>query len=454
MTSHPDLSTVTTRGQLLRRADEAIQAADTQLTSVRRVVPVLLWSIGLMAMVFAQSGSDLTTDDSAFALLPAVAVLWWIAARLVPGKTFIGHLVAAVVVLVVGAAATPAVEDIDGSAARTFFLAVWAVLALGTGIATWSYVRTSRRLITTIDSWRSARRDPQLRDLDDTDVTPDIATVHDLRDRADFDDVVNEVLGRTTARQFEFATLKPVFLLMITGVLGLAFLLAPLVGLDDSPWSAANAVSGLLLLVPWAWASVIDMNRAILGRQTESNQVTAESRLYAIRRHHTSGAVLLPTGRPSLLGSPAGLFLLVAWIGVLVSRLRSSSTLALVIAIAILLVATAIFVMRLVQRSRQTQVFPLLGRGGSVLHSPAREIVLGLTAEGLRISDAAGRAEPRTIALDEIVAVEPMSGLSALSREGIGVVTTGAPVILAGRSVQDDPAIVELRARLVDRPAG
>lgn len=442
------LDGVATRGELLRRADAAIRTSDGSLTSLRRAVPVLLWSIGLMAMVFAQSGADLESGDSSFALLPALVVLWWLVAKVVPGRAFIGHVVAFVVIVVVGAATTPLVEDLDGSAARTFFLVVWAALAVGTAVAAWSYVTAGLRLVAEIDAWRSARRDPGLRDLDDRDVTPEIATVHDLRDRADYDAAVGQVIARDGARQFELATLKPVFALMVTGVLGLAFFLAPIVGLDDSAWAAANSVSGLILLAPWAWASLVDMNRAIRGRQAEANQVAAESRLYAVRRHHTSGAAVQPMRRSSLLGTPAGLFLLIGWIVVLVLRLRTTGGTAIVITVGILLVGTVVFGFRLVQVSRRKRVFPLAGRGDSVLQGPAREILLELTDEGLLIRDAAHRATAHTVPLADIVSIEPLGKLSPLSTGGVGIVTKDAPVILTGRGVEDDPAVVGLRRRL------
>lgn len=444
----PGLDGVTTRGELLRKADAAIRTSDGSLTSLRRATPVLLWSIGLMVMVFAQSGADLESGDSSLALLPALVILWWLVAKVVPGKAFIGHIAAFVVIVVVGAVTTPLVEDLDGSAARTFFLMVWAVLALGTAATGWSYITAGRRLVAGIDAWRSARRDPDLRHLDDRDVTPEIATVHDLRDRADYDTVVGQVMARHAARQFEFATLKPVFALMITGVLGLAFFLAPIVGLDDSAWAAANSVSGLILLAPWAWASLVDMNSAIRGRQAEANQVAAESRLYAVRRHHTSGAVVQPASHASLLGSPAGLFLLIGWIVVLILRLRTTGGTAIVITFGILLVGTVAFGFRLAQLSRQKRVFPLAGRGDSVLQGPAREILLDLTDEGLLIRDAADRATAHTVPLADIVSIEPLGKLSPLSTGGVGIVTKDTPVILTGRGVEDDPALVGLRQRL------
>jgi hypothetical protein len=439
---------VHTRGALLRRAEDAIATAERGLTSVRRTIPPVLWSLALVTMVFAQTSGDLDSGDSSFALLPALGILWWVVARLLPGRAVVVHGVAALVVVVVGAAVTPLVENLEGTAGQAFFLTVWLLLAAGTAWSTWAYVAASRRLVGEIDAWRSSRRDPALRALDGSDVTVDVATVHDLRDRADYDEVVPVVLGRDTARQFGLRTVKPVFALMVTGVLGLAFLLAPALGLDDSRWALADAASGLLLVAPWAWAGVVDMNRAIRGRQLEADRTAVESHLYAVRRRATTGAVVSAPRRPSLLGTPAGPLLIVAWVGVLVVRLRTSSTLSIIIAAVILAIATAVVAVRYVQRSRQTRMFPLAGAGPSVLQSPPREVVLGLTADGLTISDRDGLAEPHTVPLADIVSVEPLAKVSALSPTGVGIVTRDAPVVIVGRSVADDPAVVGLRNAL------
>jgi hypothetical protein len=443
-----DLAGLSTRGELLRRADEGIGRSDRALSSARRALPVLMWSVGLLVMLFVQGGADLDSGDSSFAFLPALVILWWLVAKIVPGKAFIGHVVAAIVVLIVGSVTTPMIEDLDGAAARTFFLSVWAVVAAGTAWTSWTYITAGRRLLAQIDTWRAVRRDPGLRDLADHDVTPDVATVHDLRDRADYDEAVDQVVARHQGRLYDLRTLQPTFVLMPTGVLGLVFFLAPLVGLDDSAWAPASSVSGLLLLAPWAWAAVVDMNRAIHGRQTEANRVLAERHLYAVRRHHTTGAAIGTARRRSLLGTSAGLLLLAAWIAVLAVRLRTSEGTPIVIALSLVLIGAVVFGARSAQHSRRTRVFPLAGTGDSVLQAPAREIVLSLTEEALHIRDAADRAAAATIPLVDIIAVEPLGRLSPLSSGGVGIVTKGAPVVLTGRSAHDDPAVVELRHRL------
>lgn len=444
----PDLDGITTRGQLLRRADEAIASAERSLMSARRALPVLVWSIGLMIMLFVEGGADLDTGDSSFALFPGLAVLWWLVATIVPGKAWIGHVVAFVVIVVVGAVLTPIVEDLRGTQARTFFLSVWAAVAVGAAWATWSYVMTSRRLTAQVAGWRDARRDPDLRTLDQSDVPAELATIRDLRDRPDFDEAVGPVLGRHQGRLFDLRTLKPTFVLMITGIMGLVFLLGLLVGLTDSRYAPAVAVCSLILLAPWAWAALVDMNQTILGRQVEANQVLIEARLYSVQRHLALGTPAAPYRRFSLLSSPFGLVLAVGWIAILVARVRSTSALVLVITLLILVVGTALFVGRMIQLGRQVRVFPLDGSGDSVLQSPPREVTLELTTDALRISDTKGVATPVEILLSEIVAIEPLTDISALSRRGVGIVTTGDPIVLAGRTLEDDPAIATLRQQL------
>lgn len=444
----PDVSGVRTRGDLLRRADAAITTAEHRLTSARRTIPVLLWSIGLTVMVFAQSGGDLRSADSDVALIPSMAILWWVVARLVPGRAFVGHVVAAVVVVVVGSATTPVVEDLDASAGEAYFLTVWALLAIGTTWAAWTYIAAGRRLVDEAESWRSARRDHKMRDLDASDVDLDLATVDDVREWDDADAAVHAVAAREAGRQTGLRAVKPVSALTVTGVLGLTFLLAPAVGLDDSRWAAADAVSGFLLMSPWAWAGGVDMVRFICGRQAEVDRSSVEARLHDVRRQAVTGTTGTTRRRASLIATPAGLLLAIAWVAVLVVRLRSSSSLVIAITAAIVLVATIVVVTVAVRRARQTRVFPLAGTGPSVLQAPAREVVLELDDAGLTIADRRGHAHPHTIPLADVVAVEPLTGVSGLSRSGVGIVTRDAPVVLVGRSVTDDPAIVRLRSQL------
>jgi hypothetical protein len=319
----------------------------------------------------------------------------------------------------------------------------WARLGTGVAWSTWAYGRDGLRLVDEIDRWRSARREPDRRLTDDSDVPLEIATVHDLRDRADFDEAVAPLAKRSQAQLFDLRVVVPTFTLMVTGLAGLA--LAPLVGLDDSDHRAASAVSGLLLLAPWGWALGVDMMRLVLGRQEEANRVQAETALYAVRRHHTTGAPAKAPSRFAPLSTPLGRFLLVAWTAVLVLRLRTSSGLAIVVAAGIVAVGTLIFAVRYVQRSRQIRVHPLAGRGPSVAQAPAREVVLRLVDETLQLSDASGRAEPVTIPVDRIVALEPVKGPTAMARSGLGTVTTDAPLVVTGRSLADDPVFAQLR---------
>lgn len=436
----------TTRGDLLRRAADSRASAARSLTSLRRVLPVVGWSVGLAVAGIAGFGAD-DSGLGGFALVGSLALAWWIVARLVPGRWFVGQLVAAVVSVVVGALLLPVSEDVSATTAAAWFWAVTALAGAGTAWSTWRYANVGRGLIDEIAAADHLVREPAGRALADTDVTPDVATIHDLRDRADFDTVAADVVGRQTAGLYGFAPAKPVVALMIPGLVGLVLTLGPLLGLGDAARPAATVVAGLVLLAPWAW-TWIDLLRLQAARQGAVDRAGVEAHLYAVRRHHTSRVDLPTRGRASLLGTPAGATLLVGWLLLLVTRLTTSSALALGIAAGIVLALTAGLGARAVVLSRQVRVFPLAGRGDSVLQQPARRVALTLTDEALTITDAAGRAEPHAVPIDQVLAVEPVTGLSALSRRGVGIVTTTDPIVLSGARTTDHPAIVALRQRL------
>ncbi|MCD9199850.1 hypothetical protein [Aeromicrobium wangtongii] len=443
-----DLHGLATRGQLLRRADETIAASEAALFAARRALPVLAWSIGLLIISFALSGSDIESSSTGIAFLTDLVIVWWLVARLVPGRAFIGQLVAAVVFVVAGSILTPVVEELGDNASRRLFLATWGVLALGQVVSAWRYVATSRRLVRVVEAAISARREPAGRLLDDSDVVPEIATVHDLRDRADFDELVNGLTGRYTGRLYDLRVLKPTFILMVPGLLGLTFFLAPLVGADLGEWAALVSISGLLLLAPWLWASFADMSAVLLSRQGEANRVGVEAQLYGLRRQHAAGAAHIAPRRFSVIATPVGAVLAASWVALLVIRIRTASPLALVIAAAIVLVITAAVTIRVLRRRSHTRIFPLEGDGDSVLQSPARAVTLRLTDDGLEIDDIAGAAHSRTIPVTDILAIEPVSGTAAFAGTALGIVTTDVPVVLAGKDVEDEPAIVQLRRRL------
>lgn len=446
--SLPDGTSVSTRGDLLRRADDAITASERSLFSVRRALPVLGWSAGLMVLLIIQLSADLDSDVAENVLFVALGLVWWLTVRLVPGRALIGHVAGAVVALIAGIALLPVVRDLDDDAARTFALVVWGLTAIGLAWAVWTYISESRRLVTDAEAWADSRRNPAHRTLDSSDVEPETATVHDVRDRADYDDVVAAIAGRHTGRLYAFGVAKPSLVLMVTGIAGLVFLLAPIAGLDDSRYAAASAISGLLLLIPWAWALLGDMMPVLAGRQVEANRVGIESRLYAVQRSKTTGAEIAAPRRSSLLGTPLGMLLLVAWIGLLVVRIRTTSGTALIIALAIVVAISVVVVVRVMRRRSRITVYPLDGSGDSVLQSPAREVALELASDGLVLRDSHGRAQPATIPFDQVLAVVPVSGLSAFGGDAVGIVTTGAPVVVAGRGIQDDPAVTGLRSRL------
>ncbi|KAA1380084.1 hypothetical protein [Aeromicrobium fastidiosum] len=442
-----EAATARTRGELLRRADTAIRAAEDDLFAARRPLLVVAWSIALLvltAMPSIEDGFDGQLGEAS--LFTALLLVWWACGRFLPWPWGWRHVLGFVVFLFGGAALLPLVEDgVDDTLGRVAFTILWVVVAAICVRRVWTYSADNRRLGAEVDAWVAARRDPELRLLDDGDVTADVATVHDVRDWADHDAVASDIAFRHQLRQQTLPVVVPTFVLMVTGLVGLGSAIAAALGAGgDLPWAVAVGAGGLITFAPLARV-VGDLWHTQVQRAAEFNRTGTERRLYAIRRHHLAGAPEpAPEGRPvvaqvvvAMIGSGG--------VGLLIARVRTSSSLAVLVAVAIIVVVTAIVVVRAWWHGRGTRVFPLAGAGPSVLQSPARRVELSLDGGVLTIADPAGQATSATIPLDDVLALEPLSKRSVITGRGLGIVTPDAPVVLTGRGLADDPAIVELR---------
>lgn len=391
-----EAATARTRGELLQVADTAIAEAEHDLFSARRPLTVVAWSLALLVLT-----------------------------------------------------AMPSVEDgVDGGLGRVAFTILWVVVAAICARRVWTYSADNRRLAAEVDAWVAARRDPDLRLLDDGDVTADVATVHDVRDWPDHDSVVSDIALRHQLRQQTLPVVVPTFVLMVTGLVGLGIAIAAALGAGgDLPWAVAVGLAGIITFAPFARV-VGDLWHTQVQRAAEFNRTGTERRLYAIRRHHLVGAPEpAPEGRP-VLAQVVVAMLGSGGVGLLVVRIRASSSLAVLVAVAIIVVVTAIVVVRAWWHGRGTRVFPLAGTGPSVLQAPARRVELSVVGNALTITDAGGDATPATIPLDDVLALEPLSKMSVITGRGLGIVTPEAPVVLTGRGLADDTAIAELRRRL------
>lgn len=449
MSSDLDVDDLTTRGDLLRRADAAITSAERTLFSARRPLLVVAWSVALLLVTAVPSidgGVDGDLADEC--VMIGSLLLWWAIVRFLPTRAVWRHLLGVVAFFVAGVPFLSIAEDgVDDTTGRVMFTTLWAIVAVVCARRVWQYVARNRGLSADVDAWVSARRDPALRRLDGDDVVPDIATVHDVRDWSDHDTVVSDIAFRHQLRQQTLPVVVPFFVLMTTGLTGFGVVVAVLLGAGSGPWVVATGVAGVVTFAPLAQA-VRDLWHTQVQRAAEFNRTGTERTLYAVRRAHTAGAPEpAPLGRPRLAQAMVTV-LASGWIGLLVVRLRTSGGLAILVAAGIILLVVTIVVVRAWAQGRRTRVFPLAGTGSSVLQEPARQVQLSLTAEALTISDVRGRAAPEVIPVDDILAIEPLTKLSVITGRGVGIVTTDAPVVLAGRTIDDDPAIVELRRRL------
>jgi hypothetical protein len=441
--------TAETRGELLRRADAAITEAERGLFSASRALTVVGWSIALLVLTSVPSvegGFDGRLGDEC--LLTALLLAWWAIGRFAPWHPVWRHVLGFVVFVALGAPLLQLVEDgVDDTAARIVLAALWGIVAAITAHRVAGYIADSRRLLGRVDAWVDARRDPELRLLDEGDVVATVATVHDVRDWSDHDSVVSDIAFRHQVRQQTLHVVVPTFVLMVTGLVGLGAAIASAFGRGgDLPWAVTVGIAGLITFAPFAQV-VGDMWHTQVQRAAEFNRAGTERLLYAIRRHHLVGAPKpAPPGRPALaqvvvavLGSGG--------VGILVTRVRTSSGLAVLVAAAIIVVVAVIVVGRAWWHGRGVRVFPLAGSGPSVLQAPARRVDLSLDDDVLTITDAAGRAASATIPLDDVLALAPMSKMSVITGKGLGIVTREDPVVLTGRGLGDHPVVAELRRR-------
>lgn len=449
VSSDLDIDGLTTRGDLLRRADAAITSAERGLFSARRPLLVVAWSAALLAVTAVPSidgGVDGELADEC--VIIGSLLLWWAIGRFLRARAIWRHLLGVVAFFIAGVPFVSVAEDgVDDTVGRIVFTTLWTLVAVICARRVCQYVAGNRRLSAEVDAWVSARRDPALRRLHGGDVVADVATVHDVRDWPDHDSVVADIALRHQLRQQTLPVVVPFFVLMLTGFTGLGVVVAAVLGAGSGPWIAAAATAGIVTFVPLAQA-IGDLWHTQLQRAAEFNRAGTERTLYAVRREHTAGAAEpAPLGRPRLAQAAVAV-LASGWIGLLAVRMRTSSGLAILIAAGIVLVVATVVGVRMWSHGRRTHVFPLAGVGPSVLQEPARQVELALTTAGLTITDAGGRATPVTIALEDILAIEPLTKLSVITGRGVGIVTTDAPVVLSGRHVDDDPAVVELRRRL------
>lgn len=444
-----EAATARTRGELLQAADAAIAAAERDLFSARRPLWVVAWSVALLvltAMPSVEGGFDGRLVG--VCLNTALLLVWWACGRFLPWHPVWRHVLGFAVFLFGGPALLALVaDDSDDSLTRVVFTALWAVVAGLCALRVWQYSSDNRRLLAQIDGWVAARRSPELRLLEAGDVDPDIATVHDVRDWDDHDEVVGDIALRHQLRQQTLPVVVPTFVLMITGLVGCGAAIAAALGAGgDLPWVVAVGVAGLVTFAPFVQV-VGDMWHTQVNRAAEFNRTGTERRLYAIRRHHLVGAPEPePEGRP-VVAQVVVAMIASGGVGLLVARVRTSSSLAVLAAAAIVVVVTAIVVVRAWWHGRGTRVFPLAGTGQSVLQAPARRVALSLDGDVLTITDAGGDAAPATIPLDDVLALEPLSKMSVITGRGLGIVTPGAPVVLTGRGLAGHPAIAELERR-------
>jgi hypothetical protein len=121
----------------------------------------------------------------------------------------------------------------------------------------------------------------------------------------------------------------------------------------------------------------------------------------------------------------------VALLGVLLWRIAAASTVALVVSGAIVALIALVLVVA-VLRQRRTHVVSLLAPGPGLLERPDRQVTVRREGDDVVLE---GAGETVRLARHEVVSVEPVRLAFAMAPPAVLVVTTGDPVVVAGRGV-------------------
>lgn len=433
------------RVALLEDCAARIDQHERRALSARPLLPLLGWSVLLLAVAFGGADGPQETGASLGWLVLLVG-LWLGCARVVPGPAWLGHAVGAVALVLAGAATLPLVEEASPALEQGLLVAGWLLALIGTAATTARWVRGVRRDVAGAGAAYSLRRQPDGRGDGAPDARPEVATLFDLRRRADFDVEAAGAVARANAGLYSLRATVPSLVLTVTGVIGLVLVLTPLTDLGSAPWHWLSSLSGVLLLAGLGYA----LGGATLGvvwqRQMEANRTVVEADVYGRQR---ALALSLPTPRRATLGigGSAGLLLGLLWCGLLLARLRTSSGLAIAVSLGIVVLAALGVAAWTLRRRSAIRVFPLDGDGPGLLQAPSRAVTLEAVADGVRLVPVVAGPEPVTLGHDDVLGVLDVSGVHAFSGDGVALLTRGAPVVLVGRGVVDHPVVHSLRER-------
>jgi hypothetical protein len=324
-----------------------------------------------------------------------------------------------------GAEAPEGETSVGRSVAAVVVLAVWAAVQ-------WRHVRTTRALEARRAAWVEADRTDDARALPPGELDAAHATIWDVRDSSDLEEVASNVGFDRQAQIFGASPVVSMVVGMLTGILATiavvdAVALDPIEGGDRVIAAAAFgaiAVSGWVL----AWTS----GREYWRRQVAWNRVGLERQVYLARRSALHGVEPAPDPQLPPWARPLAAVVVIGLV-VLIGVRVASSSIAVLLAAATILIAAGLLVAAAVVRAQRLHVVPLRAGGTDVLSSPTRAVSVEIGADDVTIADVAGAVSAVTVPIDRIRHVSSLQATYPWVPGPLLVVTDDEPIVLAGR---------------------
>ncbi|GAA1476373.1 hypothetical protein GCM10009623_08190 [Nocardioides aestuarii] len=318
--------------------------------------------------------------------------------------------------------------------------AVAGVLVAAAAIGLLRHHVRSRRVLADLRTWSVVDRVPRWRGLPPGQIDPALLTAHDARDDSRLPEVARDARRRAQERIYQGRVFAVAAVLGLVSPLGL-LPLGSFGAADGDPVVIGLAVASSAVglgAVASGWSTLWQVMRA---RQRELNRASLEEEVYLARFRVLHGGE-----RPDDLGSvplaarvvaPTAV---VALLGVLAWRVGDASSLALAVSGVVVALVVLVLVLA-VLRQRRPHVVSLLAPGGGLLERPDKPVTVGREEGDVVLR---GGGETVRLAGHEVVSVERVRLAFALAPPAVLVVTSGDPVVVAGRGVD---GLLEARAR-------
>ncbi|MET1038824.1 MAG: hypothetical protein ABW075_11140 [Aeromicrobium sp.] len=322
-----------------------------------------------------------------------------------------------------------ATTDDGSSATRTV---AFAVILAGWTWVMWRHVRTTRRLEAGQNVWAQADRTDAARSLPPGDLDVSVATIWDVRDSTELEQVASNV---GIDRQLEIFRGSPVVSAVVGAIAGIVGAIAAVdaIVLDPRPGNdLVIAPVAFCLVALSGWTLTWTSGREYWRRQQAWNRVGLERQAYLERRRVLQGIEAAPEPQLPRWARPLAAAVVLLLVALIVVRVAWASAGVLVVTALILLVA-ALLIGVAVVRAQRLHVVPLRAGGTDVLSSPGRFVRADVADGTLTITDADGVVAPASIAVDRVRHVSRLSATYPWVPGPLLVITDDDVVVLAGR---------------------